>query len=108
VGEGWRGAWWIPDESPGGIGDEEVWIDAVALDQYGGKHPHLVASVLAGNGGGPWIGALLRFGKVPHDHRPQQVPDTGYADSIIYMVVARRWDQDANRGQPYYVARVPD
>jgi hypothetical protein len=95
---GWREPWWIPAESPGGIGDPEVWIDAATLEEYGGKNPELVQSVLAGNGGGPWIGALLRFGKVP------QAPAAG---CIIYMIVARRFSA-ANAGRPYYVARVPD
>ena len=92
--EGWREAWWIPDESPGGIGAPEVWIDAGTLDNYGGKDPAIVAHVLAGNGGGPWIGALLRFGKYP-----------GADEVVIYMIVARRWDNSANGGRPYYVAR---
>ena len=107
MSEGWRGAWWIPAESPGGIGDPEIWIDAVALDNYGGMHPPLVRFVLAGNGGGPWIGQLLRFGKVPGNRPPQLVLDRDYADSVVYMVVARRWDQAHNDGRPYYVARVP-
>lgn len=105
--QGWREPWWIPDESPGGIGDPEVWIDAGALDSYGGKNPQLVASVLAGNGGGPWVGALLRFGRLPDGHPPQQVFDRDYPDSIIYMIVARQYSH-ANAGRPYYVARVPD
>jgi hypothetical protein len=33
--------------------------------------------------------------------------DRDYPDSIIYMVVARRFSQ-ANAGRPYYVVRVPD
>jgi hypothetical protein len=107
VTEGWREPRWIPDESPGGIGDPEVWIDAQALDEQSGKDPRMIAGVLAGNGGGPWIGALLRFGKVPHRRPPQQVFDKDYPDSVIYMVVARRFSQ-ANAGRPYYVARVPD
>ena len=98
---GWREPWWIPDESPGGIGDPEVWIDAATLDEYGGKSPELIRSVLAGNGGGPWIGSMLRFGKVPHGSAPRQVPDA------VYMIVARRFSA-ANHGRPYYVARVPD
>jgi hypothetical protein len=94
VDGGWRGAWWILAESPGGIGDAEVWVDATALDFYGAREPEVIQATLAGNGGGPWIGALLRFGNYP-----------GAAGDITYMVVARRWDKDANRGQPYYVAR---
>lgn len=104
---GWREPWWIPDESPGGIGDPEVWIDAATLDEYGGKSPELIRSVLAGNGGGPWIGSVLRFGKIPHAHLPAGVLDRGYPDSVIYMIVARRFSA-ANHGRPYYVARVPD
>ena len=107
MSEGWRDPWWIPDESPGGVGDPEVWIDAQALDEYGGKNPRLVASVLAGNGGGPWIGSLLRFGTVPHLRLPARVTGRDYPDSILYMIVARRFSQ-ANAGRPYYVARVPD
>jgi hypothetical protein len=71
-------------------------------------HPGLAATALAGNGGGPWIGQLLRFDKVPNPRLPQLVLDRDYEGSIVYMVVARRWDKDANRGQPYYVAKVPD
>jgi hypothetical protein len=107
VTQGWREPWWIPDESPGGIGDPEVWIDAGALDNYGGKNPQMVASVLSGNGGGPWVGALLRFGRLPDGRPPQQVFDRDYPDSIIYMIVARQYSH-ANAGRPYYVARVPD
>lgn len=90
---GWREAWWIPDESPGGLGDPEVWIDAQALDHHGGMHPPLIRDVLKGNGGGPWIGQLIRFGRYP---------GTAAAD-VTYMVVARRHSQ-ANGGRPYYVA----
>ena len=70
----------------------------MALDSYGAREPEVVRAVLAGNGGGPWIGVLLQFGNYY----------LGAGDGITYMVVARRWDRDANRGQPYYVARVPD
>ena len=95
MSEGWREPWWIPSESPGGVGDPEVWIDAATLDSYGGKNPSLVAHVLSGNGGGPWIGAQLRFGNYP---------GAGGAD-LVYMVVARRFST-ANGGHPYYVARI--
>ena len=94
--DGWRGPWWIPGESPGGIGAPEVWIDAHALDHHGGMHPPLVAAVLAGNGGGPWIGRQLQFGNFP---------GAGQA-AVTYMIVARRWDAEHNNGQPYYVAKV--
>lgn len=94
---GWREPWWIPGESPGGIGAPEVWIDAHALDNHGGMSPSMVAWVLAGNGGGPWIGKLLQFGGYPG-------ADAGM---ITYMIVARRWRSEHNNGQPYYVARIP-
>jgi hypothetical protein len=96
TGDGWRGPHWIPAESPGGLGAPEVWIDAHTLDHHGGMHPPLVTAVLAGNGGGPWIGRLLQFGNFP-----------GEDDMVTYMIVARRWHSDHNHGQPYYVARVP-
>jgi hypothetical protein len=93
---GWREPWWIPDESPGGLGDEEVWIDAQALDARGGMSYLMVQHVLRGNGGGPWIGQLIRFGNFP-----------GSRDAdTVYMVVARRHSR-ANDGRPYYVARFP-
>lgn len=97
--DGWREPWWIPDESPGGIGSAEVWIDAHALDHYGGQAPHVIRAMLltAGNGaGGPWIGQQLQFGNYP-----------GASGEIVYMVVARR-HSGANSGRPYYVARVRD
>lgn len=93
---GWREPWWIPDESPGGLGDPEVWIDAHALDHYGGMHPPLVAHVLAGNGGGPWIGRQLRFGNYPGAD----------AAETVYLVVARR-HSTGNDGRPYYVVKLP-
>ena len=93
-GGGWREPWWIPAESPGGIGDPELWIDAGTLDEYGGKDPALIRHVLAGNGGGPWIGVLLKFRKLPGSP----------AVDMTYMVVARRHSH-ANAGRPYYVVR---
>lgn len=96
-GDGWRGPAWIPDESPGGLGAPEVWIDAHSLDCHSGLAP-VTATVTAGNGGGPWIGRMLQFGHYPGAER----------DEITYMIVARRWDRDRNRGQPYYVAKIPD
>jgi hypothetical protein len=53
--------------------------------------------VLAGNGGGPWIGRHLQFGSYPGAE----------SDEITYMIVARRWISEHNHGQPYYVARIP-
>lgn len=96
-GNGWREPAWIPDESPGGIGEPEVWIDAQSLDHHAGLDPRIVSTVLAGNGGGPWIGRLLQFGRYPGADR----------DELTYMIVARRWRNGHNRGQPYYVARIP-
>jgi hypothetical protein len=99
AGDGWREPPWIPDESPGGLGAPEVWIDAHTLDYHGGMSPPLVTMVLAGNGGGPWIGRMLQFGNFP---------GAGDQGLVTYMVVARRWEQDRNHGQPYYVAKIPD
>lgn len=104
--EGWRGPWWIPDESPGGIGDPEVWIDAMALDEYGGRDAWLARTVLAGNGGGPWIGSMLRFSQVPRGQIAREVRDPA-APGVVYMIASRRWERDVNHGRPYYVARIP-
>lgn len=96
AGDGWRGPGWILAESPGGLGAPEVWIDAHALDHHSSLAP-LIATVTAGNGGGPWIGRMLQFGRYPGAER----------DEITYMIVARR-HSSANRGQPYYIAKIPD
>jgi len=95
--DGWREPPWILTESPGGLGAPEVWIDAHTLDHHGGMHPPLVTMVLAGNGGGPWIGRMLQFGSFPGT-------EEGY---VTYMIVARR-HSGANYGRPYYVARQAD
>jgi hypothetical protein len=91
---GWRDPPWIPAESPGGLGAPEVWIDAHTLDHHGGMHPPMITHVLAGNGGGPWIGRHLQFGNFPGAE----------TDVVTYMIIARR-HSSANYGRPYYVAR---
>jgi hypothetical protein len=81
----------LAGESPGKPGDPELWLDAQALDYHGGLDPGLVQFVLAGGGGGPWIGQLVRL------------PAWGAGDTV-YLVVSRRISRQ-NRGEPYYVLR---
>jgi hypothetical protein len=94
-----HGAWWIPDESPGGLGEEEVWIDESAMDMYGRGDAEPAVSVRpASEGAGTWLGASIRFSRHP-----------GLAEPVIYAVALRRCGPGlVNLGRPYYVLRRPD
>lgn len=91
--------WWIPQHSPGALGDPELWIDESAMDMYG-RGDAAPAVIVTGGGdlayGGPWIGAVIRFDAYPGLDRP-----------VVYQIRSRRHDQH-NLGRPYYVARWPD
>lgn len=94
------GPWWVPDESPGGLGDAEIWIDEAAMDMYGrGDAVPAVTVTRTGQEAAPegsWLGAVIRFTRHP-----------GLAAPAVYKIHSRRWSQ-ANNGRPYYVARWPD
>jgi hypothetical protein len=96
-----HGQWWIADESPGGLGDPEIWVDEAALDMYGRGDSAPVVTVTGGRDyeardGNWWSGAVIRFG-----------PQPGLASAAVYVIVSRRWSQ-ANGGRPYYVLAWPD
>lgn len=96
------GLWWILDESPGGLGDREVWMDASALDVYGRGDAEPVVTVTGGrlydDPSGSWlVGAVIRFSR----HGDQG------GDPIVYKILSRRWSH-ANAGRPYYVLERPD
>lgn len=65
-------------ESPGKVGDPEIWIGEAAAPENG------------------WIGATLSF-----------LQDSGREPSVVYRIESRRYSTH-NGGQPYYVARWPD
>jgi hypothetical protein len=95
-----HGHWWIADESPGGLGDPEIWFDEAALDMYGrGDAAPAVTVTREGQGEaapGSWLGAVIRFTRHP-----------GLAAPAVYEICSRRWSR-ANDGRPYYVAKWPD
>lgn len=84
--------WFILRESPGEVGDPEIWIDEAALDNY----------ALAGTAdeipdvkpGTSWVGTTLRLKQ-------------GLNQPAVYQLGSRRYSSH-NGGQPYYVARRPD
>ena len=78
--------WWITIDSPGQIGDPEIWIDESRLNAYAARE----------NPSGLWIGATIRF-----EERP------GLECPAVYQISSRRHSLH-NHGQPYYVARWPD
>jgi hypothetical protein len=94
------GPWWIADESPGGLGDPEVWLDEAAVDMYGrGDAEPAVTVTRPGQGEavpGSWLGAVIRFTRHP-----------GLAAPVVYAIRSRRWSR-ANNGRPFYVASWPD
>lgn len=94
------GPWWIADESPGSLGDAEIWIDEAAMDMYGrGDAGPAVTVTRPGQetaGAGSWLGAVIRFTRHP-----------GLAAPAVYTILSRRWSQ-ANNGRPFYVAVWPD
>lgn len=88
-------AWFVPDESPGDLGEREVWIDGAALDMYARGDAEPAVTVRPGAEPG-LIGASVRFGAYP-----------GLDAPVVYTVICRRWSQ-ANVGRPYYVLAYPD
>lgn len=95
---GLHGEWWVADESPGGLGDHEVWVDESAIDMIGrgDSAPAIVLSQAAGAGPADWIGATVWVNR----HPALDVP-------VVYKILCRRWSQ-ANAGRPYYVLAWPD
>jgi hypothetical protein len=99
--EGRHDVWWIADESPGGLGDPEIWIDESAMDMYGRGDADPAVVVTGGVKGRTvtgiwWVGAVIRYNRHP-----------GLDAPVVYEIVSRRWSRD-NGGRPYYVARWPD
>jgi hypothetical protein len=88
-------AWFVPDESPGALGEREVWIDEAALDMYARGDAEPAVTVRPGEYPG-LIGAVVRFGEYP-----------GLDAPVVYRILCRRWSQ-ANDGRPYYVLAWPD
>ena len=92
--------WWIPDESPGGLGDPEIWIDEAALDMYARGDAEPAVTVTPPAGRDPRItsraGAVIRFNQYP-----------GMPAPVVYVIAVRRWSR-ANGGRPYYVCKWPD
>lgn len=99
--QGTHGPWWIPDESPGKLGDPEIWVDESAMDMYGRGDAAPAVTVTGGNyadkAGSWWGGAVIRFSAYP-----------GKCETpVIYAVVSRQ-TSTANLNRPYYVLRWPD
>lgn len=94
------GYWWIPDESPGGIGSPEMWADEAALGFLAaGREPGITVIPDMRNTSEPgllrWSGARLRFGGPPgEEYRP-----------VTYKVVSRCYGP-VNLGRPYYVLKL--
>lgn len=91
---GAHGEWWIADESPGGLGDRELWMDEAALDMYARGDAEPAVTVRDPEAG--LIGAVIRFSQYP-----------GLRVPVVYKIISRRWSQ-ANDGRPYYVLAWPD
>lgn len=83
--------WFVLPESPGGLGDPEVWIDEAALE-------HVLRVMYSGPA---YIGATVRVGR----------KQAGRDDprGVTYVVAVRRTGPGAvNLGRPYYVLQWPD
>lgn len=81
--------WFVLPESPGGLGDPQVWVDEAMLE-------HLACG--ASRDGG-LLGARVCIG-----HRW-----TGRDDAVCYVAVLRRTGPGTvNLGRPYYVLQWPD
>lgn len=95
---GLRGEWWIADESPGGLGEREIWVDDSAIDMIGRGDcdPAIVLRQTDGAAPMDWIGAVVWV----NQHPALNVP-------VVYKIHCRRWSQ-ANDGRPYYVLAWPD
>lgn len=91
--------WWIPDESPGGLGDPEIWVDGDMLDMYARGHAEPAVSVRPERGARMLglFGALVRFERHGAD----------LESPAVYKILGRRWSL-ANGGRPYYVLKWPD
>lgn len=99
--QGAHGPWWIPDESPGKLGDPEIWVDESAMDMYGRGDADPAVTVTGGRryedqSGNWWVGAVVRFDVYP-----------GLGTSCVYRVISRRFGPE-NLNRPYYVLRWPD
>jgi hypothetical protein len=94
--QGACGPWWIPDGSPGKLGDPEIWMDESALDSYA-RGDAAPAVTVTGSRSRAWHGgAIIRFDVYP-----------GLGTSCVYRVVSRRFGP-GNLNRPYYVLRWPD
>lgn len=99
---GLRGEWWVADESPGGLGSREIWVDEAAIDMIarGDAKPAITLSAGPHDAREPWpdmlIGARVRVNQHP-----------GLSVPVVYKIMCRRWSQ-ANGGRPYYVLAWPD
>jgi hypothetical protein len=95
---GLHGEWWVASESPGGLGEREIWVDESAIDMIarGGAAPAIVLCRPVGAGPLDLIGAVIRV----NQHPALSVP-------VVYKILCRRWSQ-ANAGRPYYVLAWPD
>jgi hypothetical protein len=83
--------WYVLDESPGAVGDPEVWIDAAILDPHvrDRANPPVAVEVDDGN---VMAGVTIRFST-------KREP--------AYKIGGLRYSSH-NYGRPYYVARRPD
>jgi hypothetical protein len=91
--------WWIPGESPGGLGDPEIWADEAVIDMYarGDAAPAVTVSFPADRTGVSLLRAVVLF------ERPSG--DTGAP--VAYRIDCRRWGT-VNDSYPYYVLRWTD
>lgn len=100
--QGAHGSWWIPDESPGKLGDPEIWVDESAMDMYGRGDAGPAVTVTGGRNyadgaGNWWGGAVIRFSAYP-----------GKCEATIAYRVVSRQTSTANLNRPYYVLVWPD
>jgi hypothetical protein len=86
--------WFILSDSPGEVGDPEIWIDEATLERY--VYEDSTRGVTADRPVNSLIGATITFGET---HSP--------APRSVYQIRSRRYGPH-NGGQPYYVARWPD
>jgi len=94
-----RRPWWIPGESPGGLGDPEIWADEAAIDRYarGDAAPAVIICFPADRAGTSLLRAVVRFER--HDRE--------FYPPVAYRIDCRRWSP-INAARPYYVLRWPD
>lgn len=91
--------WWIPDESPGGLGDPEIWADEAAIDMYarGDAGPAVTVRFPADRTGISLLRSVVRFER----HREN------LCLPVAYKIDCRRWST-INASRPYYVLRWTD